>query len=424
MNHDYLKRIGLTIAFVLVICLYPNIGYSTGFAIVFQDTAALGKCNSQVAHSDNASAIFYNPALLNKLEGTQFRAGPIFVMPRREFTSDLDGEKHKTKSEIFFPSTFYFSHNPNERLAFGLGIFSPFGLGIDWGEKWEGRYLATKSEMQTYNINPSIAIQVTPWLSLGGGVNFLFVNTSLERKVPLFLINPDLPDGNQRFKGDGDGIGYNLSIALDLPADFAVGISYRSQIKVDIEGDLTFKLPDPDMASLLPDTKARTAMELPQIVHAGISYSGFERLILEAGLRWEGWSSFRSLRLKTNQPIIDPVSLLPTKEVIEEKRWKDTYSFNFGAEYQLNDIVTLRAGYGFGGNPVPDDTFDPAFPDSNTQVFTLGTGINYKRFNMDLAYAYLRMDERKKDNLVGMGSANGKYKSEVHFLGINLAYTF
>jgi len=34
------------------------------------------------------------------------------------------------------------------------------------------------------------------------------------------------------------------------------------------------------------------------------------------------------------------------------------------------------------------------------------------------------MDERKKDNLVGMGSADGKYKTEIHFLGINLAYTF
>ena len=386
--------------------------YASGFGIFTQDAAALGKGNAQVAHTDNPSAIFFNPGLLTRLEGTHVRLGTTLLFPERRFTSDLDGSRYSTRSQTFFPSTFYFSHKTDQNVALGFGFFSPFGLGTDWGRTWEGRYLATRSEMHTYNLNPSIAFQLTDWLSIGGGFNLLFLDTTLERNV---LIDPALPDGRMKFDGDGDGVGFNIGVLIDLPHDFSLGVSYRSEISVDVDGDLTFSVPDP-AAPLFPDSRASTDFDLPRIVHAAISYTGFERTTFEVGLRWEGWSSFKSLELRS--PLLD---------IDEEKRWKDTWAFNIGIEYQPSDMWILRAGYLYGQTPVPDKTFEPAIPDADAHLFTLGAGIRRSNFSFDLAYGYQLMEKRNKDNRIGEEfglPANGRYESEIHMVGVSMGYKF
>jgi long-chain fatty acid transport protein len=42
--------------------------------------------------------------------------------------------------------------------------------------------------------------------------------------------------------------------------------------------------------------------------------------------------------------------------------WKDQWVYAFGADYRVNETLTLRAGYNYGENPVPDDTLNPLFP--------------------------------------------------------------
>lgn len=260
MVYSALKNFFTALIAVIVLLLGTNTAFSSGFGIFTQDAAALGKGNAQVAHGDNPSAIFFNPALLTRLEGTHVRLGTTLIFPERKFTSDLDGGKHTTKNEIFYPSTFYFSHKASDRLALGLGFFSPFGLGTDWGETWEGRYLATKSEITTYNFNPSFSFQATSWLAVGGGVNLLFLDTTLESKSPVYIGGIQQPDAKQKLEGDGEGVGYNFGLLIDLPADFSIGASYRSEVSVDVSGDLTVSTPDP-----LPDSKhrARTTIDLP-----------------------------------------------------------------------------------------------------------------------------------------------------------------
>ena len=425
MNFPGCKIFLFGLILVLLVIVFPNTAISAGFGIFTQDAAALGKANAQVAHAENPSAIFFNPALMNDLEGTQVTLGTTLLFPERKFTSDLDGRRHKTKSDVFYPSNFYLSHKANERFALGLGVFNPFGLGTDWGDTWEGRYLATKSEMETYNFNPAVSFQVTPGFSLAGGVNILFLDTSLERKLPLGLFVPGLPDGGQKFDGDGIGFGYNLGMLFDLTDDISIGLSYRSRIKVDTDGDMKFSLPDPSLVAMFPDTPASVDINLPAVAHAAVSYTGFERWTIEAGLRWEEWSSFKSLNLKLRKPVFDGQQF--ATEIREDKKWKNAYAFNLGAEYQLNDFVALRAGYLYGQTPVPDRTFEPSIPDADSHLFTLGTGISYSKFKFDLAYGYQKLENRKKDNQLGVAfgqPANGKYESEIHLIGMSIGYTF
>lgn len=400
--------------------------YGSGFAIYTQGASALGQADAVIAHTDNPSSVFFNPALINKLEGTQVEGGTTMAFPSSEFKSDLTGNTFETEDDVFYPSTLFITHKFNEKISAGIGVFNSFGLGTDWGDDWEGRYIATDSEMQTYNINPVVSYQITPDIAFAVGVNFLQLDTTLKKKINLSGFG--LPDAGQKFDGNGDGVGYNFGIVYDISEDISFGASYRSEIKVDINGDATFNLPDSSLGILFPNTRGNANLDLPQQAHVGICYKGFDPLTLETGLRWEGWSSFNELKINLDQ------SVAGSDTSVTQKDWEDTYSANIGAKYKLNDTFALLAGYLYSGNPVPDKTFDPIVPDANIHLLTIGTSIKYKKINIDLAYGYQRLEGRSKNNslddspsdgLVNAAtSANGEYDTDVHLIGISLTYRF
>lgn len=412
----------------LIVCALRN-AYSSGFAIFTQGASALGQADAVIAHTDSPSSVFFNPALINKLEGTHIESGTTLIFPSREFKSDLTGKTAETEDDMFYPSTLYVTHKFNEKISAGMGIFSPFGLATSWEDDWEGRYIATKSDLKTLTINPAVSYQILPNVAFAAGVNVLVLDTTLEKKINLSGFG--LPDANQNFNGDGNGIGYNLGILYDISEDISFGASYRSEIKVDIDGNSDFDLPantPSPLGALFPDTDGKTDITLPQQVHAGICYKGFDRLTLETVLRWEGWSSFDELKVDFDHPIAG------SNESITEKDWQDTYSVSLGAKYQLRDWVALLGGYLYGGNPVPDRTFDPIVPDANTHLFTVGTSLKLKKFKIDLAYGYQKLEGRSKNNSVddnssdgllnAVTSANGKYETDLHLFGISLTYNF
>jgi long-chain fatty acid transport protein len=415
------KKISAILSFFVILAAMQN-AYASGFAIFTQSASSLGQGAAVVAHTDSPSTIFFNPALMNKLDGTQVEIGTTLLFPSREFTSDLTGQTIGTKDTIFYPSTFYITHKFNKMISAGLGVFNPFGLGTDWGDTWEGRYIATNSEMTTFDINTAISFQVSPKISFAAGLDILILDTTLASKINLNVLNQvlngmlgsgPLPDVGQKFTGDGTGIGYNLGLLYDITKDISLGASYRSEIKVGIKGQGTFEQQIP---GVLENSAGKADITLPQQVFAGISYKGFGSLILEAGMRWEDWSSFKQLQVEFANGMQVPPQI---------RNWKDSFAFNLGAQYKLNDTVTLRGGYLYGQNPVPDTTFEPAIPDSDTHLFCIGTGLSFNRFGIDLAYAYQLQTDRTKNNAIGDPfPANGKYSTDIHLLAASLKYRF
>ncbi len=394
--------------------------YGSGFGIFTQGASALGQADAVVAHTDEPSAIFFNPALINDLPGTQMEIGTTLIFPSREFKSDLTGSTSEGEDTMYYPSTFFLSHSFNDKVSAGLGVFNPFGLGTEWDDDWEGRYIATKSEITTYTVNPILSYRITPRVSFAAGVDFLWFDTTLKKRIS--LADYGLPDAGQKFSGDGNGIGYNLGILINISDNISLGASYRSEIDVDVDGDASFKLPSPLLSGVFPNTGGETDITLPQQVFAGISYIASDQLTLEAGLRWEDWSSFKELTIDLDQPIAGQTS------ITEPKNWDSTYAVNIGAKYKLNKVVSLLAGYLYSENPVPDTTFEPSVPDSDTHLFCVGTDMKFKKFKIAMSYAYQRQEDRNKNNFVGgkdpSRSANGRYETELHLLGISLAYRF
>ena len=416
------KNLGYVCLFIFSLFCFtvPNNAFGSGFAIYTQNATALGQADSVIAHSDSPSSIFFNPALINKLEGTQAEIGTTLIYPIREFDSDAPGGRDsETENQVFFPSTLYFTHKFNEKLSVGLGVFNNFGLATKWDDDWDGRYIATNSELTVFTINPVASVKLSDRISVAAGLNFTILDATLEKKLNLSGFG--FSDANQKFKGDGTGVGYNLGILVDLTKDLSIGASYRSEIKVDIDGSVSHRLPagsEPFIGFLFPHSSAETDLTLPAQFHLGVAYKGIPKLTLEAGLRYEQWSSFEKLKFDFERPVLGVIT-----SIVTEKKWEDTYTFNIGADYRVKDNISLLVGYLYSGNPIPDATFEPAIPDSDTHLFTIGTEIRRKALTVGLAYGYQLLEGRTKNNTLP-GNPDGKYNSDLHMLGISLTYRF
>ena len=393
--------------------------HASGYAVFTHGASALGQGNAVTAHSSDPSTIFYNPALMNKLEGTQVQAGTTGIFSTREYQPAGAGNE-TSGSTIFFPSHFYATYKINNQVSAGLGIFNPFGLGTEWGEQWDGRYIATKSKLKTFNINPAVFVQVTPKLAVAAGLDVILLDASLEKKLPSAALG--LPAGfdvNQKFKGDGKGVGFNVGAAYDICEHFSLGASYRSEVKVDVSGNATLSNAALTAGGApLPTTiGGDTDVTLPPQFTAGAAFKGIDKLVLEAGVRWEGWSKFKELAVHLDN---GQISSTP-------RDWKDAWGANVGGRYQMNDTVALLAGYVYGDTPVPDSTFDPSIPDAKTHVFCAGTDLNFKPVTVAFSYGYQLLESKHKDNALlpaGFPEANGKYKTDAHLVALSVGYKF
>lgn len=404
----------------------PSSSLASGFGIFTHGAAPLGEAAAVTAHGEAPSSVFYNPALINRLDGTQVEIGTTLLFPSREF-SGVSGQRAETKDTVFYPSTFFITHKFSDRISVGFGVFSPFGLGTDWGTTWEGRYLATNSEMLTFAFNPVVSVKITPRLTLAAGLDIVYLDTTLEKNVNMNGLNfalggifgPDLiSDNGFKFDGDGTGVGFNIGFLYDVSDTVSVGASYRSEVKIGVKGTGSYAT---QYAPFLVNASGKADLTLPQQVSAGISYSGFAPLVLEAGVRWEDWSSFRRLRVTFDNGTSQEAP----------KNWKSTFAYNVGARYRFNDTVSLLAGYLYSDNPVPDETFEPSIPDADTHLFCVGTELTFNKLVLSLSYAYQKLESRTKSNMVGdpfglpgSGTANGKYKSDIHLLGASLAFKY
>jgi long-chain fatty acid transport protein len=382
--------------------------HGSGFGVFTQGASALGQADAVVAHSDGPSAIFFNPALISRLPGTQLEVGTTLILPHRDFSAS-DGTTATARETLVFPSTFYLTHAFNDKFSAGLGVFNPFGLRTDWGGDWQGRFITTKSELQTVNIRPVVTYRIAPSLSVAMGMDIVLLDATLESKVPSTALG--IPgasfDVARKFSGSGNGLGYNLGILFDVNDAVSIGASYRSEVKIDIDGDLSLSV-SPQSIS------AKTSITLPQQVFAGVAYRPAERFVIEMGMRWEDWSSFDQLKIDIAG---QPPAVFP-------RDWHGTFAVNAGGKYRLNDTVSLLAGYLYGWNPVPDSTFEPAITGSNSHLFSVGGEAHFNRLKVALAYAYQLQEERTKTTNLYGPIANGTYNSDLHLLGLSAGYSF
>jgi len=227
-------------------------------------------------------------------------------------------------------------------------------------------------------------------------------------------------DGEFGLKGDGNGWGYNIGLLFTPHEKIRIGASYRSSVKVDYDGTATLRNIAPALQPLFGGssykTDAKTAIEFPAIFGVGIAYKPTERLTLEVGTEWTGWSSYNS----QNVHLKDQVATAGFVDTSQKKDWQDTWAVKVGAEYRATDNLSLRAGYAYDKTPAPDKTFDPRLPDSDQQDISVGVGYQINKLKIDAAYMAVIYKDRDVSNSI----VSGEYKSFAHLVGVSMGYRF
>ena len=420
---------GFALAIMMAVslcCWCPSRAWGSGFALVQQGTAAMAQGNAFVAEASDASAVFYNPAGLNQLKRVQVYQGSFFNYPDREFSGG--GLDSQTNHRIYRSLSAYVAIPVHERIALGFGFFSPFGMGTVWPPTWAGRYLTTYSNLKTYSLNPVISVKVLDNLSLAAGYDVMWSKVRLQRKIPVVVRGKQFPDGETQVTGEGSGSGFNLGLHYEPISGVKLGVAYRSQIKVEHNGAFSTSLPAPINQGGALASPGSATIAFPPSLTAGIAYSRLKPFAFEFDTTWTGWSSYDKLKINLDTPIL--VNGLPSTTLTTPKNWHDTFAFRFGASYEVNDWMKLRAGYIYDLTPVPDSSFEPQVPDSNRHIFTVGQELKIWGFTLGIAYNFILSESRNKDNTIvtngvpAILQANGRYQSNIHSLGMSWLFNF
>lgn len=130
--------------------------------------------------------------------------------------------------------------------------------------------------------------------------------------------------------------------------------------------------------------KAATELSEPQTVGAGLSLRMSERWRMGLEAVWMDWSAAANVMpFKMTDGNNANVNILVNGNPAAANftypfplHWKDSFTGKGGVEFQATGKTTLRAGYLFGNNPVPDNTVFIAFPAISQQAATLGAGFD------------------------------------------------
>lgn len=403
----------------MLIVLFCSTGYPAGFLVYTQDAAATGMGNAFTAIADNASAVFYNPAGINQLEGTQVRSGGMLYYPNTSFRGTA-GEKTDMKDDISGLVSGYVTRKLNEKISVGGGIFSPFGLVTEWPSRWEGDYVSTYAQMRTVFVNPVISIKVNPRLSLAAGINYVYADFKIRRGLDPFKIM-GLPFrmtlGQISLDGSDDcSWGYNLGLLFNFNDQWSLGVSFRSKVNLNFDGRAQYRLPRL-LQGLFPPTDISPRIELPPILSTQVSARLWERWILATGILWTGWSVYDELRPQFSNDFLIPPSMRSSPQ-----DWRDVVAFHLGAQYQFNPSWVFRGGYIFDQSPVPERTLGPMVPDVDGHILSIGAGYSRNSFTIDAAcMGLIQQDRYSRRNFDGL---NGKYSvSWISFL-VSVSYIF
>lgn len=154
---------------------------AAGLEFPWQSTSAMGSANANAAEAADASTIYYNPAGMSRLKGTQVSQGLQLLSVRGQFEDEgsalLDGSATGGGNggtyhpKLIGAGEFYAVTPYNDQITLGLGIFVPYGANVNYKSDWAGRYSLDRAAIESVNINPSLSIRFDDQHSIGFGVS-------------------------------------------------------------------------------------------------------------------------------------------------------------------------------------------------------------------------------------------------------------
>lgn len=431
--------VGLSISGAIVFSSLTESVSAGGFSYA-PDANPTNPAGSQgAAGLDNASAVFYNPAAIIRLEDSQVfvRQDLTIYNPKFKDTGSelfpgvsLSGGNASGRSETLVPS-FSTTYELSDDIAVGLGLDTAFGLSTLYPDDWPGRYQTIDSRLSTININPAIAAKVTDDLSVGFGINLQYATAVLSNAIDFGSLvalggAPPIPqqlDGTVELDGEDWSWGWNAGILYEPSDTTRIGLAYRSAISHDLEGNANFEVPDAAAGltaatGAFADTDISTALDLPDILSLGVYQQLSSQVALTAQVDVQMWSRFSELSVDFDNPA--------QPDTVEPQNWHDTVRLAVGSIYEPSEDWTFRTGFSYDPSPVDSEFLSPRIPSSDS--FGLDLGATYRpNDNLGLTARWYHLFYTDRDinrTVPGAGTLTGEYESSTDVFSFVVDWRF
>jgi len=425
------KRITCTLLVTGLLILSSGSALASGFSIYEAGSKATALGCAFTATADDGSALFYNAAGLSFMTGSRLEANVVFVAPQFKFSGKLGKTDPETSTgeaqdKIYPVPGVYYTNSNHNKLAFGIGVYAPFGLGVVWkdAENWVGRRISHDVQIQTVYVTPALSLKLSDSFALAAGVDIA------HQELELRKFSPEPTSGDNAIHTELKG-----SSSINLTPSF--GLMFRPNEKLSLgamyhfkktmkfeDGDATLEPLHPWGSTLVgalgEEHKLATDVNLPDIMSLGISYRFGEKFKAEFNYVRFGWSHFDKLALNFDNDALDQTIHFD---------YEDSWQIRFGFDYQASEKLNLMAGYVHDKSPQPLVAVSPLLPDSDRNDYSIGA--LYKTGNWDFNVSYMLVVGDERTNIEdGEPVRNttdypfGTYSSLANLLGFGVGYNF
>ncbi len=369
--------------------------------------------------SDSISSMFWNPAsMISAQQGLTVESHNTALIPYSEINGTLSGGFLGTSSigsgdiasDAWVPAA-YAAYRLNDKLIFGVGINSPFGLSTKPEQNWAAQFYSRSSSVFSLNVNPNIAYQINDMISIAAGVQIQYLDVSLKSAD---ATSAAFARSNQ-ISGDDIGFGVTAGITVKPFEGTEFGLGYRSGVAHELEGNLYA-------------SGVTSAISLGVITPDMINFSAKQKITdkfrVLGTVEWTNWS-----RLKAPRAISDTSGATLTTLNFN---YDDGWFFSLGGEYDFNDKLTLRAGLAYEISPIDEEIRSTRLPDNNRWWLSAGASYAFNdHLAFDLGYTHIiseatsiNIDSSHQDFNAAFGTYTADVDSHVDILSAALRYTF
>lgn len=373
--------------------------YADAFYLQAQSARGAGRAFSGEAADTGAASLWWNPAAIAGIRDGSATLSASAIIPRGDVIDTgsqicrpggqpctaISGQSNSSdpvnkgvvpSGAVAYPLT--------DRIAVGLVVTSPFSFTTNYDADSWARYSADKTRLRTIDIQPSIGVELTDWLRVGGALNVEYTDAILSNALP--NVSAAQPDGRQELSGDGWDLGWTAGVQLHN--DFAtVGVTYKSSIRHKLKGDLVVTgLLGPLAGGNTEVSGATAEFNTPgQVIVAG-RVRATEQLTLNAQVIAFNWSKFDTIDLGA-----------PLNTSIPEN-YRDSWSLAGGLDYDVTPKLTVRGGVQRTKTPTQDGQRDARVPDADRWTYAAGASYQVTpRIAVDAAAQYVDFENTSID---------------------------
>lgn len=447
--YNNFKKLTLTAAIAAV--AFASQANAGGYQINEQSVSGQGYGHAgRSSNVNDATIVFGNPAGMSFLDRAQITAGGTYLNVNSSISNAQASQSSPAIAQAtggmtdtlpvsgsndgdmvpgtLIPFAFY-AQPVNEQLAFGFGVYAPFGSKTDYEDGFMGRNQGNYTEVRVMSAQPTVSYRFNEQWGVGVGITYNRVDGELHRQVP--VATPlGLSEVDSRVEGDDEAWGYNLGVIYQPVPETTFGLTYRSKVDYTLEGDFTASSPVLDQLGLGTITDdASLDLTTPETVNFSLTQQMSDDLKLMFGASWARWSRFDQILVSGAE-----------RGVVtnEQQNYSNAWAFSTGGEYQLTPALALRAGVTLDFTPTQDATRSVRIPSDDRRIFSIGAGWSpTPDLTLDFAYSYLtergtQVEQTKTDSFTVAGQQtppitsnySGDYKNEAHGFGAQLTYRF